>query len=167
MRISLIAAMGQNRAIGLRGRLPWPKLPDDWENLRRVTAGRKMIMGRKSHDTPDRIASPEGNLVITRQRGYVVEPGFAIVHSVEEALQRYAEEEEVFVLGGEEIFREALPVADCLHLTLIHADFEADAFFPEFDEIQWREISRRDHPADEKHAFSFTFFVYERQRQSV
>jgi dihydrofolate reductase len=162
MRISLIAAMGQNRAIGLKGRLPWPPLPADWENLRRVTAGRKMIMGRKSYDTPDRIASPEGNLVITRQPDYALEPGFEVVHSFGEALERYRNEEEVFVLGGAEIFREALPLADCLHLTRIHGIFEADAFFPPFDESQFTEVSRRDHPADQRHAYAFTFVVYER-----
>lgn len=163
MRISLIAAMGQNRAIGLKGRLPWSTLPADGANLRAVTAGRKMIMGRKSYDTPDRVWSPAGNLVVTRQRGFEVEAGFAVVHSFEEALARYADEEEVFVLGGEEIFREALPLADALHLTLIHADFEADAFFPEFDEEKFTETSRRDHPADAEHAYAFTFLVYERK----
>jgi dihydrofolate reductase len=163
MRVSLIAALGQNRALGFKGRLPWPHLPADWTNLHAVTAGCKMIMGRKSYDTPDRVWSPEGNLVVTRQRDYQVEPGFEVVYNFQEALTRYADEEVVFVLGGEEIFREALPVADTLHLTLIHADFEADAFFPELDEEKFTEINRRDHPADEEHAYAFTFVVYERK----
>lgn len=163
MRISIIAALGRNRAIGLKGRLPWSSLPADKANLEAVTAGRKMIMGRKSYDTPDRVWSPKGNLVVTRQRDYAVEPGFETVPSFEDALARYADEEEIFVLGGEEIFREALPVADTLHLTRIHADFQADAFFPEFDEEQFIEISRRDHPADAEHAYAFTFLVYERK----
>ncbi|MCY7351326.1 MAG: dihydrofolate reductase [Cytophagaceae bacterium] len=163
MRISLIAAMGQNRAMGLKGRLPWPPLPEDWDNLHRVTAGRKMIMGRKTYDTPDRVWSPEGNLVITRQRDYEVEPGFERVPTLEEALERYRNEEEVFVLGGAKIFEQALPLAGTLHLTLIHGTFEADTFFPEFDRDAFLEISRRDHPADERHPFAFTFFVYERK----
>lgn len=167
MHLSLIAALGQNRAIGLKGRLPWPHLPADWANLHAVTAGCKMIMGRKSYDTPDRVWSPQGNLVVTRQLDYVVEPGFEVVHSFEEALARYADEDEVFVLGGEEIFREALPLADTLHLTLIHADFEADAFFPGFNDENFAETSRRDHPADEEHAYAFTFLVYERKPEWV
>jgi len=162
MHLSLIAAMSQNRAIGLKGRLPWPPLPEDGANLRAVTAGRKMIMGRKSYDTPDRVWSPEGNLVITRQRDYALEPGFERVHSLEEALERYADEAEVFVLGGAEIFQEALPLADTLHLTVIWHDFPGDAFFPAVDQTRLKQTSRRDIPADERHPFPFSFFIYER-----
>lgn len=157
--------MGQNRALGLNGRLPWPPLPEDWANLHRITAGRKMIMGRKSYETPDRVSSPVGNLVITRQDRYSVEPGFEIVHTLEEALERYRDEEEVFVLGGAEIFQRTLPLAGTLHLTVIHSPFEADAFFPDFDEKAFTEVSRHDYPADDRHPFAYTFFVYERKNK--
>jgi dihydrofolate reductase len=164
MRIALIAAMDQQRTIGRDGRLPWKSLPADWENLRRVTAGRKMIMGRKSYDTPDRISSPEGNLVITRQAGYPVEAGFEVVSSLEAALERYRDEEEVFVLGGEEIFAQALPLGDVLYLTLVHDTFEGDAHFPPFSEADWRLTSRRDFRADAENPYDYSFLVYERVR---
>ncbi len=157
--------MDQNRTIGRDGRLPWKSIPADWENLRAVTVGRKMIMGRKSYDTPDRIDSPEGNLVVSHQPDFPVEPGFEVVPSLEAALDRYRDEEEVFVLGGEEIFKLALPRGDVLHLTLVHETFEGDAHFPPFSETDWKLTSRRDFRADAENPYDYSFLVYERVRR--
>ncbi len=132
--ISLIAAMSSNRAIGLNNALPWNPIAADWDNLKQVTAGKKMIMGRKSYDNPHRIWSEIGNYVITRQTDYVVDEGFEVVNSLVTAFEKCKNEDEVFVLGGEEIFRIAIPLADKIFLTLVHENFEGDAFFPEFDE---------------------------------
>lgn len=161
MILSLISAMSTNRAIGLSGRLPWKHVPADWENLARVTAGCKMIMGRKSYDTPDRIWSERGNIVITRQAGYGVDTGFEIAHSLEEALARYAQEKEVFVLGGAEVFAQCLPFAHRIHLTIIHGVFEGDAFFPVFDESLFS-LKRQNFKADERNPYDYSFLTYER-----
>lgn len=163
MRISLIAAMSENRVIGKNGKLPWPHLPNDWKNLFEVTNGCKMIMGRKSYDTPDRISSPVGNFVITRQQNFSLDPNFQRVGSLEEALNLCQQEKEVFVLGGEQIFRQALPLADCIHLTIVHGIFEGDAYFPEFSAEKFHIVSKKTYPADTLHAVPYTFLVYERK----
>lgn len=163
MRISLIAAMSENRAIGLKGRLPWPHLPNDWANFFKVTEGCRMIMGRKSYDTPDRLWSKAGNFVITRQADFPLDEGFERASSLEEALAYCKEDNEVFVIGGEEIFRQALPIADCIHLTLVHGVFEGDAFFPAFNEANFYIKSRQEFPADSSHLYSYEFLVYERK----
>ncbi|MFN8348632.1 MAG: dihydrofolate reductase [Spirosomataceae bacterium] len=162
MRISLIAAMSENRMIGRKGLLPWPHLPNDWDNFFKVTAGCRMIMGRKSYDTPDRLSSESGNFVITRQENFPMEDGFVRVGSLEEALTLCQNDPEVFVIGGEEIFRWALPLADVIHLTLVHGIFEGDARFPEFSEEVFQLKSRQDFPADPRHAYAYSFLVYER-----
>lgn len=163
MRISLIAAMSENRVIGHLGRLPWPHLPHDWDNFFRVTAGCKMIMGRKSYDTPDRLSSPEGNYVITRQADFPMDPGFVRVGSLEEALLLCEDQSEVFVIGGEEIFRQALPQADCIHLTLVHGVFEGDAHFPTFPMDDFQLVSQEDFTTDAQHAYAYSFLVYKRR----
>ncbi len=163
MRISLIAAMSENRVIGNQGRLPWPHLPNDWDNFFKVTQGCRMIMGRKSYDTPDRLASESGNFVITRQTDFPLEEGFERAGSLQEALQKCKDDKEVFVIGGEEIFRQALPLADCIHLTVVHGVFEGDAHFPEFSDKDFRLISSQDFPVDAQHAYAYSFLVYERR----
>jgi dihydrofolate reductase len=162
--ISLMAAMGQNRAIGDRGRLPWGHLPADWANLHRVTAGRPMIMGRKSYDTPDRVWSPAGNVVISRQADLALDPGFARAGSLAEALAVYAAEPEVFVIGGAEIFRQALPLAHQIYLTVVEGEFTGDAFFPAFSLEEWALRQSQSFGADAENAYNYTFLVYERRR---
>ena len=163
MKISLISAMSLNRAIGLRGRLPWHHVPADWQNLERVTADRKMIMGRKSYDTPDRLWSKKGNIVVSQQFDYQLDEGFELANSFEEALKMYKNEEEIFVIGGEQIFRQALPKADAIHLTIIHDVFEGDAFFPQFNENLYT-CQRRDFKADNLNPYDYSFLVYERKK---
>lgn len=164
MRISLIVAMSKNRGIGLKGRLPWPHLPNDWANFFKITEGCRMIMGRKSYDTPDRLSSKVGNFVITRQADFPMDEGFFRVGSLTEALDLCKGNEEIFVIGGEEVFRQALPIADCIHLTIVHGVFEADTFFPEFDETDFQLKSRQEFPADSLHEYAYDFLVYERKR---
>ncbi len=162
MQISLISAMAENRAIGFQGHLPWPSLPNDWDNFFKVTKGCRMIMGRKSYDTPDRLASEVGNFVITRQKNYPLEPGFTRAGSLEEALNACQNDPEVFVIGGAEIFQQALPLADVIHLTIVHGIFEGDAFFPIFSESDFQLKSQQDFPADARHAVAYSFLVYEK-----
>jgi dihydrofolate reductase len=161
--ISLIAAMSENRAIGLNNALPWESIPADWDNLKEVTKGRKMIMGRKSYDSPHRLWSEVGNYVITRQEDYEVDPGFEVVGSLEEAFEKCADQEEVFVLGGEEIFRLAIPMADKIYLTIVHQVFDADAFFPKFDESKFEIIERKVFRAGENTPYDISILTYRRK----
>lgn len=161
--ISLIAAMSINRAIGLNNSLPWTPIPADWDNLKAVTKDKKMIMGRKSYDNPHRIWSNKGNLVITRQKDYVVEKGFEIVENLEEAFEKYKNEEEVFVLGGEEIFRLAMPFADKIYLTIVHEHFAGDTFFPEFDENLFEIIEHKEYKAGENTPYDICILTYQKK----
>jgi len=161
--ISLIAAMSENRAIGLNNALPWEPIPADWDNLKKVTKGKKMIMGRKSYDNPHRIWSEVGNYVITRQHDYEVESGFEVVSSLEEAIEKCADQPEVFVLGGEEIFRLAVPLADKIYLTLVHETFTGDTFFPIFDESEFDVIERKEFKAGENTPYAISILTYRRK----
>ena len=161
--ISLVAAMSQNRAIGLNNALPWTPIPVDWDNLKDVTKGKKMIMGRKSYDNPHRIWSEVGNFVITRQADYVVDEGFVVVDSLEKAFEKCKNDDEVFVLGGEEIFRLAMPFADKIYLTLVHETFEGDAFFPDFDESLFDIIERKEFSVGQNTLYGITILTYVRK----
>ena len=161
--ISLIAAISENRAIGLNNALPWPSIPADWDNLKKVTHGKKMIMGRKSYDSPHRLWSETGNYVITRQPDYEVEEGFEVVRSLEEALEKSADQREVFVLGGEEIFRLAIPMADNIYLTIVHEVFNADTFFPVFDESEFDIIERKEFKVGENTPYDISILTYQRK----
>jgi dihydrofolate reductase len=163
-KISLIAAMSTNRAIGLNNALPWPEpIPIDWINLERVTAGKKMIMGRKSYDNPHRVWSKAGNFVITSQVGYPTDEGFQTVHSLQEALDLCQDQDEVFVIGGQSIFEEAIPIADKIELTIVNQNFEGDTFFPEFDESKFVIISNRKFEIGQGTAYPLSILTYEKQ----
>jgi dihydrofolate reductase len=162
--ISLIAAMSLNRAIGLNNALPWTPIPADWDNLKIVTKGKKMIMGRKSYDNPHRIWSETGNFVITRQPNYIVDEGFEVVDSLETAFEKCKNDDEVFVLGGEEIFRLAISFADKIYLTIVHEIFEGDAFFPDFDESFFDIIERKEFKTGEDTPHNISILTYQRRK---
>jgi dihydrofolate reductase len=167
MIISLIAAMAQNRVIGKDNDLPW-RLPDDMKFFMQTTKGHYVIMGRKNYDSLDRKFKPlpnRTNIVVTRQKDLQA-PGCIVVNSVEKGIEIAGEnkEEETFIIGGAEIYKIALPVADRIYLTEIHAAVKGDTLFPEFSKSVWREVSRTPHPADDRHAFSFDFVVYDKIR---
>ncbi len=165
MTLNLIAAMSENRVIGHKGRLPWGHLPKDWENLFRVTDGIPMIMGRKSYDTPDRIASPNApNIVLTSQADFLLETGFQRATNLDEALQLVEKQGFtcVFILGGGSVFEQVISQADTIFLTLVHAAFEGDAFFPSFSDNDFRLTERTDFDADAQHAYAFSILVYEK-----
>jgi dihydrofolate reductase len=160
LRISIVAALARNRAIGSRNTMPW-RLPEDLRRFKRLTTGHAVIMGRKTFES---IGSPlpgRNNIVITRSRDWAP-PGCVIAHSVEHALARVGESGEAFVIGGAQIYALAMPLARRLYLTEIERDFEGDAFFPEFDRSQWREVSRESRAPDGPGAFAYAFVEYER-----
>ncbi len=144
MEISIVAAMDMNRGIGYQRGLPWDKpIKPDWENLYNVTKGCKMIMGRKSFDDEHRVWSTAGNYVLTSDLSLEMPPGFEQVFSFQEALKYAAGEKEIFAIGGQGVFEEALPLATNLHLTFVKEAFKADRFFPVFDSKGYNIISQK------------------------
>ena len=161
MTVSLIAAMAGNRAIGKDGTLPW-RLPRDLRRFKDLTMGHPLIMGRKTYESIGRALPGRRSLVLSRDPGFRP-PGVEVVSSLDAAFVRVRAEAEVFVIGGASVFREALPRADRLYLTRIHADVEGDVFFPEEALRGWRLLEEEHHPADDRHPFAFTFETYERR----
>ena len=153
--------MAENRVIGSGMYLPW-LLPADVNHFKALTTGHTVIMGRRTYDTLERPLPDRRNVVVTRNRDYC-RPGVAVVHSLSDALSLSQEEDEVFVAGGGEIYEEALPLADRLYLTVIHARVDGDVFFPEFEASAWTLIEDERHDQDERHAHSFSFRLYERR----
>lgn len=163
-KISIIAAMSKNRAIGLDGGLPWKlAIPADWENLHRVTRGKKMIMGRKTYQDEHKVTNDAGNIVITSNPNFKVEAGYEIAKNLTEALEKCKNQQEIFVIGGEKIFEEALPMAHKLVLTMVNADFEGDTFFPKFDENDFIITQKKDFNIGEGTPFPMTIITYERK----
>lgn len=161
MRISLIAALDCNRAIGRDGAMPW-HLSDDLKRFKALTLGKPVLMGRKTALAIGRALPGRTNLVLTRAE-VAPFPGQLVVHSLDEAVA-LAGDSDLCVIGGGEVYALALPRATQLHLTEIDtAAFDADTFFPAFDPGEWREVARVHHPVDAKHAFAFDFVDYERR----
>jgi dihydrofolate reductase len=162
MIISLVAAIAENRVIGQGGKLPW-HLPDDLRRFKRVTVDHTVIMGRKTFEEIGHPLANRRNVVVSRNPGFRPR-GVTVVPSLDEALALGATEEEVFVVGGGEVYSQALPRADRLYLTVVHATPEGDAVFPVFDQQAWALVEEERHPADGRHPFAFTFRTYHRIR---
>ena len=158
--VSLIAAMAENRVIGRDGGLPW-RLPDDLRHFKELTVDHTVIMGRRTFEEIKRPLDNRRNVVITRNKEFRPH-GITVVPSLKEALALGATENEVFIIGGGEIFAKAMPLADRIYLTLVHAQVEGDTFFPVFETSAWALSSEEFHPADERHEYSFTFRRYDR-----
>lgn len=159
-RITLIAALDRNRAIGRAGAMPW-HLPDDLKRFKALTLGKPVLMGRKTAEAIGRPLPGRPNLVLTRADTAPF-GGQRVVHSLDHAIER-ADGQELCVIGGGEVYRLALSRATRLHLTLVDAATpDADTFFPEYDPQDWREVAREHHPVDAKHALAFDFVDYER-----
>jgi dihydrofolate reductase len=152
MTVTLIAAVGANRAIGRDNGMPW-HLPEDLAHFKRTTLGHTLVMGRRTYDSIGRTLPGRTTVVVTRQAGWSA-PGVLVAHSLEQALEM-ADGSEVFVAGGGEIYAQALPLADALVLTEVEQSPEAEVFFPEVDPADWREVGRE--PRD-----GFSFVTYER-----
>ena len=153
MLISIIAAMGRNRAIGYKNTLPW-RLPADLQRFKQLTLGHHILMGRKTFESIGRPLPGRTSIIITRQKDFQAE-GCLMAHSLDEAidLAKSRGEQEAFIIGGAEIYAQALPVADRMFLTLVDAEPEADAFFPECDENLWEKVGEEIVAADEKNSY--------------
>ncbi|AYA76741.1 dihydrofolate reductase [Bacillus sp. Y1] len=158
--ISLLWAMDENRAIGRNNQLPW-HLPEDLKYFKRVTMGKPIAMGRKTYDSIGRPLPGRENIVITRNQGVTIE-GCTVIHDVKDLLKR--DDEELFVIGGAEIFKEIIPFADRLYVTEIREEFEADTFFPEYNLSDWELIESTLGIKDEKNPYNYEFLVYQRKQ---
>jgi dihydrofolate reductase len=153
--VSLVAALARNRVIGAGNRLPW-HLPEDLRRFKRLTMGAPVIMGRKTHESIGKALPGRRNIVVTRQPDARF-AGCEVAGSLDAALALAGDVPEVFVIGGAELYRLALPRADRLYLTLIDADYDGDTFFPDFDPADWRETAREP-------GAGFAFVTWERRR---
>ncbi len=160
--ISLIAAMAENRAIGLHNDLPW-KLPADLKWFKQQTLGKPVIMGRNTMESINRRPLPNRrNIVISRSMQQAPE-GFELASSIPQAIDRVKEVPEIMIVGGADIYRQSLSIADRLYITRVHAHIDGDAFFPEWDTAGWTCTFSEMHAADEKHAYAFTFEIWDRK----
>ncbi len=154
--------MDRNRVIGRDNALPW-RLPEDLRYFRRVTTGHPVIMGRRNHESIGRPLPQRLNIVLSRDPGFRA-PGCVVAGSLEAALAAAGDDPEIFIIGGAELYAQTLALADRLYLTLIDAEFEGDARFPEFDRRDWRTVAREDRAPDEQNPFRYSFVVLERKR---
>jgi dihydrofolate reductase len=160
MILSLIAAVSKNNMIGNNNELIW-HLPADLAHFKKITSGHTIIMGRKTYESIGRALPNRRNIVISRQEGLSA-PGCEIMQSLQEAVDACLQEKEVFIIGGGEIYRQLLPVADKIYLTRVYHDFEGDTRFPDINFSEWKLITYAKHHADEKNAFNYSFSEYER-----
>ncbi|MEK7564476.1 MAG: dihydrofolate reductase [Patescibacteria group bacterium] len=163
--ISIIAAIGKNNELGKGNDLLW-KLPADMKHFRETTKGHTVIMGRKTFESIGKALPNRRNIIITRDKKYKVD-GTEIAHSLEDALARartpLAEGEEIFIIGGGEIYKQAFDFTDKLYITHIDAeDKKSDTFFPEIIPIVWNETSHKEHKKDSENPFNYTFSIYEK-----
>jgi dihydrofolate reductase len=157
--ISFIAAMDRKGVIGKKNQLPW-HLPEDMRYFKKTTMGRPVVMGRKTFEAIGKPLPGRKNIVLTKNARFHP-PGCTVFRRLDEFLDYAAgAKEEIFVIGGAEIFRQLLPYAERLYITRIHHDFEGDAFFPETDWREWKLASRTKGIKDEKNPYDYEFLVY-------
>ena len=162
MKISMIAAMTDDRVIGIKNTLPW-KLPNDMKWFRQNTLGKPIVMGRKTFESFGAKALPgRTNIIITRDKTYQAEDS-VVVYSIDEALQAAGDVEEVMIIGGASFYEQMLPKSDRLYLTLVHAEIEGDAWFPQFDLNDWNESESIEHDKDEKNSYPHKFVIFDRK----
>jgi dihydrofolate reductase len=163
--ISIIVAVASNNAIGKDNDLLW-HLPNDLGRFRKITTGHTVIMGKRTWESlPKRPLKDRRNMVLTDDPSDRFE-GAVVVYSVDDVLAMCDPEDENFVIGGASVYRQFLPLCDRLYLTRVHKDFEGDVFFPQLDPADWHLVSREDFSPDEKNDFSYSYLVYDRNRQS-
>ena len=164
MIISLIVAASENNVIGVNNSLPW-RLPDDMKFFVRTTTGHHILTGRKNLESFGKVLPNRTNLVLTRDKDYKFEGAFIfneLVEAIDFAEGR--EEDELMIIGGGEIYQQALPLADRIYLTRVHTQIKGDVYFPELDSDSWTMKSEVFHPHDEKHAYDFTFQTFEKKK---
>ncbi len=157
--ISLIVAMAKNRVIGINNTLPW-HLPEDLKRFKALTTGHHIIMGRKTYESLGRLLPERTTVIVTRNKNYKVESAL-IAHSLQEAIQLCKNDNEVFIIGGAELYKDGLQVANQLYITEVDLDVRGDALFPELEISLWQETSREAHVSEK--GLVFNYVVYERK----
>ena len=160
MMVSIVVAIAQNNAIGKNNQLLW-HLPADLKHFKQITSGHTIIMGRKTYDSIGRPLPNRRNIVITRNTGLTIE-GAEVVTTLEDALALCDNEDEVFIVGGAQIYEQALAKTHRIHLTTVHQNYDGDTFFPEIDKQVWKVINSEYHTPDEKNVVAYTFSTLER-----
>ncbi len=161
MQLSIIVAMDRNRVIGNNDSLPW-HISADLKNFKKITMGKPIVMGRKTHESIGRPLPGRENIIITRDKTYQAE-GCTVLNSIDEIFEYCEGVEEVMITGGSEIYKYTLEQATRLYLTEVHTEIEGDTFFPEFNRSDWSEVSREAFTADEKNEFDYSFVLLEKK----
>lgn len=159
-RIAIIVAAAENGVIGSRNQLPW-RLPDDLKRFKALTLGKPVLMGRRTFESIGQPLPGRTNIVVTRRSDLAIE-GCIVVGSLEAGLAAAAEAPEIAVIGGAQIFEQALPRTDTIHLTRVHARVAGDVYFPALVPGEWHETETEYHPADDRHPHAFTFITLRR-----
>ena len=157
--LTLIAAASENNALGKDNDLVW-HLPDDFKRFKALTSGHYIVMGRKTFESFPKPLPNRTHVIITRQNNYEVPEGCIVVNSLSKAIEVCPENEAVFIIGGGQIYKQSIAIADKIELTRVHTTVEADAFFPEIDDAIWEVIQSEYHPKDEKHEHDFTYLTF-------
>ncbi len=160
MHLSAIVAMSENRVIGINNRLPW-HLPADLRHFKTLTWNKPILMGRKTYQSIGRALPNRCNVVITRDTRFDA-PGCVVVDSIETALAAVAYSEEVFVIGGMQLFEQLLPQTERIYMTIVHHHFAGDVYFPELNHAEWHAVERKDYAADEQNPYAYSFITLER-----
>ena len=160
--LTIIVAAGENDAIGKDNKLIW-HLSDDLKRFKALTSGHNIIMGRKTFESFPKPLPNRTHVVISRQKDYQAPEGVIIVNSLENAINATRQDNQSFVIGGGEIYKQAILLADKIEMTRVHESFDADTFFPKIDSTIWKEVSNTVHNKDENHEHSFSFITYERR----
>ncbi len=160
MTISLIAAASENNVIGKDNKLIW-KLSADMKFFREKTTGHHIIMGRKTFESTG-VLPNRTSIIISRNNGLKLPKNCLLASSIEDAFSKVKNDDEIFIIGGADIYRQSLEIAHKIYLTRIHHTFEGDAFFPEIDKAKWELVSQQDHQPDEKNQYPFTFLEFKK-----
>jgi len=161
LQITLIVAASTNNAIGKNNKMLW-HLPDDFKYFKKNTIEHSVVMGRKTFESIGKPLHERRNIVLTRNQDWQAEDVDS-ANALEEVLTYCRDERQIFIIGGADIYKQFLPLATRVLLTRVHAELDGDAFFPELIEQQWTLTSKEEHPKDEKHAYDFTFEVWDRK----
>lgn len=158
--ITMIAAVGERNELGKDNDLVW-HLPDDFKRFKQFTTGHHIIMGRRTFESFPKPLPNRTHIIITRNTDYSTDGG-KVVYSLEEAIQEAQIDKNPYIIGGGQIYKQAMTLADAIELTRVHGEFEADTFFPEIDKSVWKLVNTEYHPKDDKHKYDFTYERYER-----
>lgn len=157
-KLSIIVAIAKNGAIGINNTLPW-HLPEDLKRFKALTMGHHIVMGRKTYESLGRLLPGRTSVIVTRNQGYKVE-GALVAHSLQDAIALCEDDDEVFLIGGAELYQDGLKLANKLYITEIALEVEGDAFFPDFSHQKWFEITRDAHVSAQGLAFSYVTYLH-------